>query len=213
MKIGIIDSGLPKDFKWLKINAVRILITKEYKYIYDYEGIHDDNGHSTVIFEILNRYIDNEDEIFSIKILDKNLKGHSLCLIEGIRLAIQENCKIINISLGTLSLEYLKELQKIIYEAEEEGIIIVAANSNNNKISFPANFNNVYGVFKTDSKEYFCKNSNNFFIKNIQNLNGEVLEGTSYITPHIVGLIKNSLIKTYKINEIQILKKFRKERK
>lgn len=204
MKIAIIDSGIDKIYE---VKRIKISIDRDYKFLYNYGNIYDENNHGTLIYKILREYIDDKDEVFSVKILNKDLKGHSLSIIKGIELAIEEGCEMINLSLGTTSLDYLADIRKVIDYATNRGIIIVSANSNENAISYPASLKNVIGIFNAVNKEFYCdEEMNNLYLQNIQYYKGQKLEGTSYIVPHIVGTICQQIRKSKKISIEEIFK-------
>lgn len=64
-------------------------------------------------------------EIYDVKVLDDNLNGNVNDIINGIKWSIKNDVDIINMSFGFQS--YDKELQKIIHEAKQKGIILVGA--------------------------------------------------------------------------------------
>lgn len=206
MKIAMIDSGIPKtDIK--NIENIKIIIGIDFKLFYDFDEGYDYNGHGTEVFNIIKKYLCEEDEILNIKILDEALRGHSLCLIKAIEIAIDKKCHVINISLGTTNETYIKDLLKVIKIANEKGIIVVAANSNEGKKSYPANFKEVYGIFNEMETVSYNNELKNFYINNIQYENGEELIGNSFVAPHISGIILNLLRKKEKLNTNLILEK------
>lgn len=202
MKVAIIDSGIP-----LKSTrkGIGLSIQENFEIKVNNEYVHDENGHGSKVYEIIEKYLGEEDEIFSIKILDEHLRGHSLCLIKAIEKATEEKCNVINISLGTLNVEYIVELENVIKKAMSQGIKVVAANNNDGHCSYPANLREVYGVFTGNSENTFDCENNNFYIKNEQIFNSEILIGNSYIAPHISGLILNILRKNDEISGFRIL--------
>lgn len=201
MKIAVIDSGY--NFDTINKNlyeGIRIQLSTDYDYILSKKDIYDKHGHGSIVMSILEKYLEKEDKIFSYKVLDENLNGHSLCLIKAIELALKEECKVINISIGTLSKKHLQNMRKIIKMALSKEVIIVAANSNENLKSYPANIKGVYGIFCTKSKNK-VKGSNFFINYNFQKINNQEAEGNSFIAPHISGII----VKKLKIREQLVL--------
>lgn len=71
MKIAIIDSGIPCNIE--KSKSINISIESNFKIIYDDKNIYDENGHGSKVYQIIENYIMQHDEIFSIKILDNQL--------------------------------------------------------------------------------------------------------------------------------------------
>lgn len=108
-------------------------------------------SHGTICAAIIHHYYVNA-EISSVKILDSAGLGNKNKLLKAIEWCIDSNVDIINLSAGTIDFRDMKELQAIVDKALERGIFIVAANHNDDKITYPAFFYNVLGV-KCDSRD------------------------------------------------------------
>ncbi len=225
MKIAVIDSGLPKEYS--PKNAYRIIIDKNLKAYLSKKEIYDENGHGTIVRKIIDNYLDNEDEVLTFKVLNKNLKGNSISLINAIEFCIENEVKIINISLGTVNKRFKKQLYNSIKKAKRHGTIIIAAEHNGSLISYPSGFKEVFGVRKlklnsqnnrvsyNHSEVFFEVNINKIFpfkliwsLKKIYYING-----TSFLAPHITGIvsqvIKKKGIYNYEVIAKEVTKNFK----
>jgi subtilisin family serine protease len=140
VKIAILDTGTN--------DAHPSLWGKTYKsFDLTGEGIQDQNGHGTWIhgrFSSIHngfgpRGFAPDAEICVIKVLDKNGSGDLDQIAEGVKIAIDEGCHLINLSIGTPI--YHKNLANAIRLAYSKNIVVAASAGNdfqNNHIDFPA---------------------------------------------------------------------------
>lgn len=218
MKIAIIDSGEPQNGEFNIYKSVNIIVDKNLQTYVTEEDVYDQNGHSTDVMEILKRYNKN-NEILNIKILNKDLKSHSLGLIKALEYAKDEKVDIVSLSLGTLNDKYADEIQTRIWKLKDNGIIVVSAHNNDTrKKAYPACFDEVIGVglledyVVLDSKYWvFDYNRNNIYLGGMQNKinqNGEKEEiwGTSFLVPHIVGIVAEIIEEKKKRELYEIVK-------
>jgi len=146
----------------------------------DVNDINDVQGHGTMVTGLMAACIDNEFGIagiasgvtvIPIKITDTSTFPFSM-LLKGLKKALETDCDIINMSLGgsITDPQALAELKEYIDEAEEKGIIIVAAAGNSghtdNVLNYPAGFDTVIGVGAVDKNlvvaDFSQKNSGVF---------------------------------------------------
>ncbi|TDT72501.1 subtilase family protein [Hypnocyclicus thermotrophus] len=199
MKIAVIDSGAPEKSKLNITNKYRIFVNQDYESYVLKDRIEDENGHATLVFKILEKYLKKAEEIISIKILNKELMGNSIALAKAIEFAVNEKCNLINISLGTPNKEFIKRNKNAVKYADEKGVMIVAAHSNGIKeISYPASFNNVIGVKGIDEKKVSIDfKNNNINMETWQRLEDEEeiieISGSSYLAPHITRFIVRNI--------------------
>ncbi len=212
VKIAVIDSGLNYNIDLDKNN-----ILQGYNCIVGAEDTNDfsDNiGHGTMVAGLIVAQSDNEfaisgiasnAKIIPIKITDSNSLSLSNIFM-GLRKAIDTDCDIINMSFGgpIADKEALEELKTLVDEANEKGIIIVAAVGNSghtdNVMNYPAGFDNVIGVGSVGedlTASYFSQKNKSVFItapgNNIISLSGENSVatglGTSLSTPIVASAI------------------------
>lgn len=121
--------------------------------------IDDSIGHGTIIYSIINKSINN-NQIFVIKLPDWSDKCDESCLLYALKYIKQNvDCKVINISLGIKSTEYIDELYIICRELTDMGKIIISAFDNEGCHSYPASFDCIIGVDSIGN----IKNTNDFF--------------------------------------------------
>lgn len=150
MRIGVLDSNGRFDNPFFHGKK----ITKLYGKWKDQEYSVDAIGFTHA--EYVCSYILKENpeaEIVLVPIIGKNRKCSVQDMIEGIELLRQERVDIINMSLGD-EYKYHVEIEEVCRSATEQGILIVAAYSNQNvEATYPASFPFVIGVKCLDMEE------------------------------------------------------------
>ena len=154
IKVAILDSGIKNK------RIVNQYVVKKYDSIKDINVINTTSNHGSQIASII-AFSSHEEkiigvnksvEIYDVKVLDDNLNGNVNDIINGIKWSIKNDVDIINMSFGFQS--YDKELQKIIHEAKQKGIILVGAAGNgaDEYSDYPARFSDVISVTAIDEK-------------------------------------------------------------
>ncbi|MGH4121780.1 MAG: S8 family serine peptidase [Clostridium sp.] len=163
-KVVIIDSGV--DIKRYDLNK-NVKNSISYKLNNRGEVVEDSkikarNDHGTAIAMII-KCICKKVEIFSINILDENLRSDGRVLIYALKKAVQIKPDIIHLSLGTTKFRYKYALSKIVKRAGKNNIVVVSAYSNDGKDSYPAALKRVVGVksseIRANQNIYFHKNT------------------------------------------------------
>lgn len=109
--------------------------------------------HATLCIKVFFEYISSNCEIFLISIMDsKSLKANIDSLIVALSWCLDNNIKLINLSIGSTCLVDARQLYLKVNELANKDVIIVSAASNNNKMTFPAFFDNIIGVKSIKSK-------------------------------------------------------------
>jgi len=140
--IAILDTGVAVD----KLSILRnIDFIKGYNFCGSEEKGYDDNGHGTFITSWLVDTISSLDKnisysIMPLKILDCDKKGNSRLISWGIRYAVLNGAKVINISCGAK--KPLKELEEAVKFAYENNVIVVASAGNygEKNLLYPASY-------------------------------------------------------------------------
>lgn len=163
VKIAVIDSGVDKnhsDFEGVTFEQGYNCLEGASD-VYD---ITDNQGHGTMVTGVIAACTDNESgiagiasdvTIIPIKVTDTPTFSLSM-LLKGLKKALETDCDIINMSLGgpVTGSQALAEFKKYTDEAEDRGIIIVAAAGNSgdkdNTLNYPAGFDTVVGVGAVD---------------------------------------------------------------
>lgn len=146
-KIAIIDDGVCEDFFNTELEE-KIEITYDNKIIKQTSFAPLEPNHGSICAGIIKKYSPNAP-IISIKLLNNDGRGELKQLVKAIQWCISKDIKIINLSLGTTYYEDSFELRRIVKMAVKKGIIIIAACSNEGRITYPSCFSDVIGV-KTD---------------------------------------------------------------
>ncbi|SHK27014.1 Subtilase family protein [Clostridium cavendishii DSM 21758] len=144
--IAIIDDGVNETFYEEIILEKNIEINSELKVI---ERIQYDKyaySHGSTCAAIIKKYAPNST-ISSIKILNEATKlGNKAQLIKAIDYCIDNNIRLINLSLGTINFRDFDLIKKTVMKAYKHGVIIVAACNNMNVFTYPASLSMVLGV-------------------------------------------------------------------
>lgn len=105
----------------------------------------DQLGHGTALAGIL-RAKAPQVELYAVKIFADRL-GASITILEaGLRWAIEQQMKIINLSLGTNKPEHRERLVSLVAQANAQGSILVASSPPGQADVFPAALPGVIGV-------------------------------------------------------------------
>ena len=213
VKVAVLDSGIDSisgiDLK----GSVNLVESEDYVATY-YQDL---TGHGTNIASVI---VGNSDgliqgvnpnvELYSVKVLDENNQAPISRIIEGIYWCIENDINIINMSFGTS--KYSKALQKVVEDAYNANILMVAAAGNNDsEVEYPAAFEEVMAVAATNTKSEISDFSNTgeeldvaapgekIRVTGFFGMNG-ITHGTSIAVPQVVGvaslLWKKDLSKT-----------------
>ena len=125
---------------------------------------------------------------------------------------------VVNLSLGTTDVTFKKSLQKVCRKAVDAGVILVAAESNDGRESYPAVFPEVIGVtggaiYEPDGF-YYRKDQRIECVargdeQRVCWLNGKYIMtgGNSFAAPHITGIIAH-LLEQHPICSVQDIRLF-----
>lgn len=155
----------------------------------------DSMYHGSYIVALLNYIVPNA-EIFSINIADEEGKISPESLCKGVQYAYENDCDIINISLGT-QYDY-KQISREIQNVIANGTIVVASVGNDRRetLDYPANYDGVIGV-ASRNKDNIDDDSNNKSLKKkyfsapgsaVFN-NEYVMSGSSIATVYMTSII------------------------
>ena len=106
---------------------------------------HDQLGHGTALAGIL-RAKASQVELYAVKIFSDRLGAPIEILEAGLRWAIEQRMKIINLSLGTNKPEHRERLATLVDQAQGQGSILVASAPPGQSEVFPAALPGVIGV-------------------------------------------------------------------
>jgi len=135
VEVAVIDSGVDAKHPDLVGKVSRGCVVKEDNdkkiFCEEIAGVdsYDVFGHGTAVSGIITR-LAPEAKIINVKVLDDKNRGSGEVLIEGLRWAISNNIKIINMSLATSKEHLLMKIFELCEEAYRRNLIIVTSKRN-----------------------------------------------------------------------------------
>lgn len=209
-KIAVVDTGVDPNHPDLSG-----LVLTGFNTIDGTENSSDDHGHGTHVAGIAAAQTNNATGVASasftstilpIKVLNKDGFGTYADVAEGIVYAVDNEARIINLSLGGTSDS--ETLKRAVRYAQNKGSLLVAAAGNNGNDTpvYPASYDGVLAVSASDQDDSLASFSS--FGKNIfvaspgVSITSTVLaagyasyNGTSMAAPHLSGLLALALAK------------------
>lgn len=154
VKVAVLDSGVTAAEDVLVTDSVDLTGSGNENPFFN-----DATGHGTSIAALIGasgigdmKGIAPGAELYDVKVLDGSNTAPLSKIIEGIYWCIENDMDIINMSFGTTA--YSPSLAQAISDAQEAGIIVIAAAGNNGtetaSIDYPAAFHNVIAVGASD---------------------------------------------------------------
>ena len=152
--VAVIDTGVKANHEDLP-NLRRVEVTNGK----DSLGLDDATGHGTHVAGIIGAAMGNGKggagiapgaTILSLRVVNAAGYIYDSALIAALRTAVKNGAQIVNISIGGTA--YNAVFQKVINEAAEAGVTVVAAmgNDGTNCLNYPAGYDNVIGVVSVD---------------------------------------------------------------
>ena len=152
--VAVIDTGVKAKHEDLP-NLRRVEVTNGK----DSLGLEDATGHGTHVAGIIGAAMGNGKggagiapgaTILSLRVVNAAGYIYDSALIAALRTAVKNGAQIVNISIGGTA--YNAVFQKVINEAAEAGVTVVAAmgNDGTNCLNYPAGYDNVIGVVSVD---------------------------------------------------------------
>ena len=140
--IALIDSGVDTTHPRLRRASITGVGFLEGKMNKDFT---DTIGHGTSCAVLIHRFAP-EAHIHAIKIFNRVLEVELDTLELALIYCIEQGFKVVNLSLGITMPNSKRHLQRICQKAIEKNIVIIAANSNNHIISYPAGLKHTIGI-------------------------------------------------------------------
>lgn len=200
VKVAVLDSGIDFIAGINLKKSVNFVETEDYVTSY-YQDL---TGHGTNIASVIAgdddavQGINQNVDLYSVKVLDQNNQAPVSRIIEGIYWCIENDINIINMSFGTTA--YSEALHRAVVDAYDAGILMVAAAENmESNVEYPAAFEEVMAVASTNTKSEISNFSNsgdeldvaapgeNIRVLGFFGLNG-ITHGTSIAVPQVVGV-------------------------
>ena len=152
--VAVIDTGVKANHEDLP-NLRRVEVTNGNESL----SLDDATGHGTHVAGIIGAAMGNGKggagiapgaTILSLRVVNAAGYIYDSALIAALRTAVKNGAQIVNISIGGTA--YNAVFQKVINEATEAGVTVVAAmgNDGTNCLNYPAGYDNVIGVVSVD---------------------------------------------------------------
>ena len=146
-RIAVIDSGVHPTHP--HIDAARLLpgcsILADGTVLTDPLETLDKLGHGTAVTAAIQE-LAPEAEIMTIRVFRESLRASARALATGIRQALEAECGLINLSLGTANPAHAEVFALLAEEAAERGTLIVAAYEAEGQPCWPGCLPQVLGV-------------------------------------------------------------------
>jgi subtilisin family serine protease len=205
VEVAVIDSGVDASHPELQGKVKRACVVRESepgKIRCDDmppQDAHDSFGHGTAVAGIITAMAPDV-EIISVKVLNEYNSCTGDILIQGIRWALDQNIRLINMSLATSKDRYIPAIFRLCERAYTQNTIVVASRRNFGPMGYPAMFSSVIGVDATDFKDQYALrfrprhlieyDARGEKIKVPAPGGGHAMQsGSSFATPHVTGMV------------------------
>lgn len=150
VRVALIDSGINAEHSHVKSIAGGIsFFLADDGTVHESQDYADELGHGTALAGILRAKVPHA-ELHAVKIFSDRLGSPIAVLEAGLRWAIDQRIKIINLSLGTNRPEHRERLAALVENACTERLILVASSPPGLTDMFPAALPGVIGVAGDD---------------------------------------------------------------
>jgi len=155
VKVAIVDTGIePNHPKIGRVEdgiAISLDANDNVRFVDDWR---DRNGHGSACAGIIRR-IAPEARLFSVRVLDEGAMSSTRLIIEAIGWAMDNAVHLINLSVGSKGQLHLEELEEKCEQARKKGIVVIAAESNDQQLAYPAGLDSVISVGAANTKGIF----------------------------------------------------------
>lgn len=204
VRVAVIDSGIEADHPAVRgsvCGGVAVEYDESAENRVRIENDHpprDLSGHGTACAGIIHK-LAPEAEIYSVRVLRRDMRGKAFQFAGGLRWAIDNGMRVINLSLSTSREEYYGLFHKLTDDAYFKNVILVSAVNNIPAPSYPSLYSSVVSVAAHAEQDPFTYYYNpsppvEFGAPGIDVevawLDGQysVVTGNSFAAPHIAGL-------------------------
>jgi subtilisin len=206
--VAVVDSGVDAAHPAVGAidRAVALQWEPEAEEVLSAEGPHADLfGHGTACAGIIRRAAPDAT-MWSVRVLGSRLTGKGRVFAAGLRWAIMQGARVVNMSLSTGREDYFGLFHEIADEAAFAGVILVCAANNVPAPTYPAQFSSVISVAAHEGRDPFGLDANpappvDFGAPGIDVevpwLSGSTIvsTGNSFAAPHVTGLVARLLSK------------------
>jgi subtilisin family serine protease len=160
--VAVVDSGIDAGHSAVGTvdRAIALQWDPDAAEVVSDEGPHDDLfGHGTACAGLIRRAAPDVS-LWSVRVLGHRLTGKGLVFASGLRWAIAEGARVINLSLSTGRDDYFGLFHEIADEAAFAGVVLVCAANNVPARTYPAEFSSVISVAAHDGCDPFSFDAN-----------------------------------------------------
>ena len=200
VKVAIVDSGIAESHPKVGVVAGGLALGTPPNGLAASGGDWTDcSGHGTACAGIVRRKAPDA-EIYSVRIFDETLSTDCPSLVAALKWTVSKNMDVVNLSLGSTDVSHREDLRAVCRQAAKAGVVLVAAEHNAGKESYPAMFPEVigvgggwvhgaYGYYYRPGEAIECVARGNH--QRVCWLNGSeiMIEGTSFAAAHIAGIV------------------------
>jgi subtilisin family serine protease len=205
VRVAIVDSGIEADHPALA-DRVRGGVVVQYderaknkvRFVAD-DAPRDMFGHGTACAGIIHA-LAPDAELYSVRVLGKNLTGRALQFAGGLRWAIEHDMHVVNLSLSTSLAEYYALFHELADEAYFKNVLLISAVNNIPAPSYPSLYSSVISVAAHEGQDPFTYYYNpsppvEFGAPGIDvrvawiNKHYSVSTGNSFAAPHMAGIV------------------------
>ncbi len=220
VRVAVIDSGVEADHPAVA-GSVRGGVGVEYDpqlesriRIVEEGAPQDLFGHGTACAGIIHA-LAPEAEIYSVRVIGRDLRGKALQFAGGVRWAIENGMHVVNMSLSTSRQEYYALFHELTDEAYFNNLILISAVNNIPAPSYPSLYSSVVSVAAHEGKDPFTYYYNpdppvEFGAPGIDlqvawlDKSYTTSTGNSFAAPHIAGIVALIRGKHPELNPFQI---------
>lgn len=205
MRVAVVDSGVEADHPALE-GSLEGAVGVEMDPAGTGEAVvsedkppRDLSGHGTACAGIIHSMAPDA-ELYSIRVLGRDLKGKATQFAAGLRWAIEHQMHVINLSLSTSRAQYFGLFHDLADKAYFQNIILVSAANNFPVPSYPSLYSSVVSVAAHEGKDPFTYYYNpappvEFGAPGIdvrvawREKSYVTTTGNSFAAPHIAGIV------------------------
>lgn len=205
VRVAVIDSGIEADHPAVGDSVQGGVVIKydpnseTHLRIEADENPKDIFGHGTACAGIIH-LLAPEAEIFSVRVIGRDLKGKAFQFAGGLQWAIENGMHVINMSLSTSSKDYYGIFHELADQAYFRNVMLVSAVNNIPAPSYPSLYSSVISVAAHEGKDPFTFYYNpeppvefgapGIDVKVAWNEKQYLVStGNSFAAPHIAGIV------------------------
>jgi len=205
VRVAVIDSGIESNHPAVNGSVHRGIVvefdrsSETYLRIIEEEQPVDLFGHGTACAGIIH-VLAPDAELYSVRVIGRNLKGKALQFAGGLRWAIENGMQVVNLSLSTSKQEYYAMFHQLTDDAFFNNVLLVSAVNNIPAPSYPSLYSSVISVAAHEQRDPFTYYYNpsppvEFGAPGIdvrvawRDKSYIISTGNSFAAPHIAGIV------------------------